>query len=246
MLKQAFKKITSSENSIVKHLVKLRDNRAYREKMKRVLIPGKKMFKELSALLKPISIFILEGKIVDGDNVYSVTPSILKKITGLQNPETIAAEFPMPEPSSLEEMDYILAIDRISDPGNLGTLIRTALALGWQGLFVTNGSCDLFNEKTLRASRGASFTFPFCYGSIEELLVFAEKNGHTVYVANTKGENVKEIIPSKKCILVLSNEAQGVSEKMKNIGKEITIPIKNMESLNVAIAGAVLMYCLRK
>jgi len=170
-----------------------------------------------------------------------VSKSVMKKITALTSPEGIAAEFPLPHPSSLERKAPLLALERINDPGNMGTLIRTALALGWEGVFFLPGCVDPFHEKVIRSSRGALFHLPWKQGGWDEL----KKLNLIPYTADIEGRSLSEVKPEKELLLLLSNEAQGISEEGKRFGQKITIPMSGkMESLNVAISGAIMMYVL--
>lgn len=232
------KSITSLQNPLVKHLVKLRTDRIYRDKEKSVLISGEKLVNELQQLVKPKRIFTEYPS-----SHIQVTEEVMEKITGLPNPEGIAAEFPHPEAASLNQLAPILALDQIRDPGNMGTLIRTAWALGWKGIFFLPGCVDPFHEKVIRASRGALFYLPWKEGNWEELKQFPLKR----YTADIKGLPLHSIPPQKEIVFLLSNEALGVSKEGEQFGEAITIPMeKKVDSLNVSIAGAIMMYYLTR
>lgn len=240
--------ITSLQNPLVKHLVKLRQNPKYRLKENSVLISGFKLVREIAKSVSPKKIFVTEETKTDlpGER-YIVSTSLLKKISGLPSPEPIAAEFPLPSPSNLETKAPLLVLDAINDPGNLGTVVRTALALDWKGVFFLSNCVDPFHEKVIRASRGALFSLPWMVGSWEVLTKLKEKKQLVSYIADIQGTPCSELPPKKNILLILSNEAQGLSEKGAAFGEKITIPMKGeMESLNVAIAGAILMYELLK
>jgi len=236
MFKETPKKIISLQNPITKHLVKLRVDARYRKEQNSVLVSGVKLVKELQSFAKPKRIFSI--KTYPSPHTL-VSESVMKKITGLTSPEGIAAEFPLPKPSIMEDKAPLLVLDRINDPGNLGTLIRTALALGWEGIFFLPGCVDPFQEKVIRASRGALFRLPWKEGSWDEL----KKLNLTAYTADIEGRPLDEIEPQKKILLLLSNEAQGVSEEGASFGERVTIPMPGeMESMNVATCGAIMMY----
>ena len=240
--------IESLQNPLVKHLVQLREEKKYREQQGSVLITGNKLVREVAAHFAPkmwfvtdISTFSLDGE------VYLVTPAVMKKITGLPTPEPIAAEFPLPQPHDLIGKAPLLALDAIRDPGNLGTLVRTALALGWAGVFFLPTCVDLFHEKAIRASRAAPFYLPWQTGTWEELEQLCKTNNLKTYIADMEGVSLKAAPPTHQTLLLLSNEAQGVQERGMKFGQKITIPMQTeMESLNVAIAGAILMYTLNQ
>lgn len=172
---------------------------------------------------------------------YLVSEEILKKITGLGAPSGLAAEVSMPEPQDLRAKKKVLILDRLADPGNLGTLLRSALAFGWEGVIVTPNTVDLFNDKALRAGKGAIFHLPYMRMQEAELIEWA-KHVH-VYVADTEGMALGKIKPQEPFALVLSSEAEGPDPWTESAGKKITIPMKKgVESLNVAASGAILLY----
>ena len=184
---------------------------------------------------------VISQKPIDirAETSFIVTKEILEKISGLRTFDGVIAEVAIPKEHNLEEKSKILVLDQIQDPGNLGTLIRSALALGWEGVIATPGTVDFFNEKALRASQGAIFHLPFAYKTPAQLAQWK----HTFWIADAKGEDLKRLSFSKPLALVLSNEGQGVSPWARSSGKLISIPLKeSVESLNVATAGAILLY----
>ena len=223
-------KITSLQHPLVKHFVKLRTNASYRSEKNSVLVIGNTLVTEISKHHTPKELFTLER----------VTPAILKKVTALLSPEEMVAEFEMPKEQNLSPYSKLLVIDQVADPGNLGTLLRTALALGWEGVFFLPGSVDPFNDKVMRSSRAALFSLPFCIGTWEDLMTLSK--GFTPWVADTSGTPLSDIKKTSKIMLIMSNETHGTSTRMAQWAEKVTIPIAKMESLNVATAGAILMY----
>lgn len=230
------KKIDSLQHPLVKRWVKLRTERSYREETQAVLVVGKKIVREI-----PVKILI---STTPGPGVhYLVTDEILKKITGLNQPDGYAAEVEIPKPQMLFGLKYLLILDRIADPGNLGTLLRTALALNWEGVIVTPDTVDLFNDKALRAAKGATFRLPYTCLTHEEIAEFIRKNGIHAFTADTDGKPFEQTSFKPPLALILSNESTGPAH---DIGQKITIPMSgSMESLNVAAAGAILLYAMR-
>ncbi len=147
--------------------------------------------------------------------------------------------------SPLTNVRYLLACDRVQESGNIGTLMRTALALGWEGIFLTQGCADPFNDKALRASKGAPWSLPFRQGSCEELLALIGTLGAQPLVADLHGAPLSACKAKPPLALILGSEGQGVDPKLKRGAASIAIPMRGrMESLNVAAAGAILMYSL--
>lgn len=237
------KEISSLQHPIVKTFVKLRSSRKFRYEQRQLVIAG---IKQVSEALAVDVLIVRKGTapLRDAKQTFFVTDEILKKATGLETPEPVAAIVPMPKWDALMGKKRILALDGIADPGNLGTLLRTALALGWDGAFLTEECVDPFNEKALRAAKGATFSLPLRMGTTEELLALIESEGYRAWVADMDGTPLPEVERTDKTLLILGNEAQGVSERLKECCDKIAVPIAHIESLNVAAAGAILMYNL--
>lgn len=232
-------RIDSRDNPYIKHLSKLMEDSAYRNEMQKVVVLGKNQILELLPFVKSGTIYTTE--ILDCTfNQVLISESVANKLSS-----PCVAEFPMPHLQLPTNCTHLLALDRVSDPGNMGTLMRTALALGWDGVFLLPGCCDPFNDKALRASKGAPFKLPFMKGSWEAFDQLTKDHKLLPLAADLEGNSIKEF-QKKNCFLILGNEGQGLSEEGRLRGKKITIPLSGeMESLNVSAAGAILMYMLR-
>jgi TrmH family RNA methyltransferase len=239
--------ITSTSNNLVKHVVKIREDSSYRQEHQQVLVSGRKVVAEIAQIFCPLKIFVEKTyeEYPHASEICKISPPVLKKITGLVNPEGIAALFKLPKPMLLDNKKRILVTEDIADPGNLGTLMRTALALGFEGIFLLGKGVDPFHDKVLRASRGALFKLNYEMGNWQRLLELTKNRRDHCFVADIHGEPLNNIARQHELILLLSNESQGVSAHASNFGKKICIPMAGpMESLNVSIAGAILMYNL--
>jgi len=225
-------------------LALLREEKKKRHEMGLCLIEGKKTILEVAAKRPLVHLLTTEEHPhVQAKEVYHVSEEVIHKISGTVSPDGWVATTALPKASSLDHCRWILALDKIQDPGNLGTLIRTALAFGFEGLFMISGGVDLFNEKVLRATKGASLFIPYREGKAEELLEFQRKHSLPLFSGDLKG-GVPEQVPA--AILLLGNEGQGVSPIFKEQATALTIPISSeMESLNVAVAGSLLMAKLK-
>ena len=244
-----FNQITSLQHPTVKLLVELRKEASTRVKQQEVLVVGKKLVLELGEH------FSFKKVLFSGDpstvshlrseEFLQVTDGILKKITALTTPDGLAATLSLPQQKDLSKKNYVLVLDRISDPGNLGTLFRTAWALGWEGIYLLPNTVDPFNEKALRAAKGATFHMPFASLSQDELvkLLAKEKQG---FIADMHGKDFSKASIKPPLLLILSSEAHGCDPQIKKYASSLKIPMHHKaESLNVAIAGAILMQTLR-
>lgn len=235
------KRISSLQHPSVQHWADLVKKRSYREEVRSVLVSGEKLVRELARYV-PLKTLItsFEEDALPAEERFLVTEGILKKITGLGTPDGYAAVVPLPPSQDLSSLRYLLILDQIADPGNLGTLLRTAYALGWEGIVATPGTVDFFNDKALRAAKGATFRLPLSCATPEEIISW----GKTIYVADVEGKPLAQSAFQPPLALVLSNEARGPKHWVH--GQKIHIPMsQDAESLNVASAGAILLYAMR-
>ena len=248
------KEILSLQHPIVKHLVQLRQNRAYREEQQSVLITGINVVQELAQVSSFRRVLLEEGYVApfsfQSDETLFVTRQILKKITALENPEPLLVEIDRPSPSSLFLKKRVLILDRISDPGNLGTLLRTALAFGWDGVFALDGCVDFFNDKVLRASKGAIFQLAFDQGNEAALQKLLDSQSWNLLSATANGQDVKQLdsgtLSSQPLMLAIGNESCGLSDFVSHRFTPFALPMKGKtDSINAAMAGSIFLYLLQ-
>lgn len=240
-------KILSLQHPFVKHWKKLCTEKKYRETAGSIILFGEKMVVETAALYPIRRLLISKSPLpnISAIENYIVSREIFKKISGMKNPELIAAEIAIPTPTLLYDKKCLLALDRVTDPGNLGTLIRSAWAFGVDGILLLPGCVDIFNDKALRSAKGASLHMPFQYIQEPDFSLFSEKK-FTIYIGDIEGNDFTTVAYQSPYILLLGNEGQGISKKLMNIGKKITIPMRNStNSLNVSIAGSLLLYQMK-
>lgn len=243
--------INSVQHPLVKHFVKLRHNRDYRYEHQSVIIEGIKIVAEVCSHSMPKTLIALDETLFpvgtqDADKIV-VSEAVMQKISAVQNPEGIIAEIALPPDGNLNGLKWILALDGVNDPGNLGNLLRTALALGWEGVFLIGECCDPYNEKSLRAARGATFRLPIRRGNWDDLDHLVRQNGILPLVADLQGKTLEKLNnKGKGMMLVLGNEAHGPSPTAHRVCQAVTIPMTDkIESLNVSVAGGILMFALR-
>ncbi|MGM7720902.1 TrmH family RNA methyltransferase [Metabacillus sp. Hm71] len=185
---------------------------------------------------------------VDQLNITIVTKEIMKAISDTETPQGVAAICEVHSHNTVHEWKKVLLVDRVQDPGNLGTIIRTADAAGIDGIILAEGTVDHYNSKVIRSSQGSIFHVPIVKGSLLEWLeVYREKQIPTYGTSLQNGVGYREASPSESFCLVIGNEGSGVdSELLTKTDKNLYIPIYGgAESLNVAIAAGILLYHLR-
>lgn len=237
------KALQSLQHPLVKRLTSLRKDRKERQSSGGAVIEGRKLVQENVSLLKTVLTTDPDLSIGSDVEVYVVTPEIIQKISGVKNPEGILAEVSIPQLKFPPSLQRLLVLENLNDPGNLGTLVRTALAFGWEGVFLIGNCCDPFNDKVIRASKGAVFRIPIETGDLQDLTHVLSKHQLSAWIADLEGVDVKEIKDFSPTALILGSEAHGPSEQVLKLGKTVTIPmLDQMESLNVAVAGGILLY----
>lgn len=177
---------------------------------------------------------------------YIVTNEIMEKISSMKSPQGVVAVVEKPHCSN-EFSDKILYLDGVSDPGNLGTILRTALAFSYKTVILSSKCCSVYNEKVVQSSQGSIFKLNIIENGLEKLLEL-KKQKYQVIATEIKGSiSLKNVVPEIKHILVLGNEAHGVSDEVLELADlRIRIDIKDIESLNVGIAGGIAMFELSK
>lgn len=230
--------IESLENSKIKFLLKLKLSK-YRKSEQKFICEGAHLVQEARNAGLLIEAYSLEDK----EGYIQVSVPVMKKLC---NTNTVVSEIGLCKMKENTKItDKILILDGIQDPGNMGSLMRSACAFGFKTLFLGTGSVDIFNDKVIRSSQGAIFKLNYQFGDISE---FLNKITHKVYTTNVlEGIPLKKIKAEDKVAVILGNEGNGVSKELQALGLDaIYIPMQNTESLNVAIAGSIIMYELSK
>ncbi|MFH5883134.1 TrmH family RNA methyltransferase [Halalkalibaculum sp. DA3122] len=185
-----------------------------------------------------------------------IDPQSFREITDTDNPQGILALCEMPPEVALDELSdkqgVVVATDRIQDPGNLGTILRSAAWFGVQGLLLGKGTVDLFNPKVVRSTAGATGTIPFVNVNLEQTLSFFEEKGWQVLLLDTSehAESLRTVEAAPQTIVVIGNEANGVDPSLMAGRNRRVVEIphpqkeKQVESLNASIALSIALYAL--
>ena len=236
-------KIESINNSKVKEWSKLKEKK-YRDLNNKFIIEGDHLLK--SALDKNLVLEIISlDKSYEVSNIpfYEVNESIMKK---LSNQVSISNVIAICKKLDNKEINgNVCILDNIQDPGNLGTIIRSACAFNINTIIMSNDTVDLYNDKVIRASEGMIFNLNYTKGDLEEILTILKKDNYTIYGTDVKqGESLNNIIFSDKNAVIIGNEGKGMNNNLYNLcDKFINIPINsNCESLNAGVAASIIFY----
>lgn len=254
--------IQSKDNKTIKHIISLQQ-RKYRQKFGEYTVEGIRAVTDLGKKGFLRAILIRESKrselepLVQKDfsisSVYVVQDPIFDKIEHSVNGQGIlgiAKKCINELHSFIVEDGLYVALDGVQDPGNLGTIIRTAVAAGAKGIFLLKGTVDPYNEKCVRSTMSALCNIPIFEDiTLSEFYDFIKDNTIKTYV--TSLENAKPyhtISYAKRTMVILGNEGNGVSKEIIEMcNQAITIPMYgDIESLNVSIAAALCMYKVRE
>jgi TrmH family RNA methyltransferase len=180
---------------------------------------------------------------VSKTKVHAISDAELKKISALATPNSCLAVFKIPKDKEMKESGLILALDDVRDPGNLGTIIRLCDWFGIETLFCSDETVDIYNPKVVQATMGSISRVNVVYGDLENFLV---KTKLTVFGTFMDGKNIYQESLPKEGIIVMGNEANGISEAVeKLVTDRIAIPrfgdLQITESLNVATATAIIL-----
>lgn len=232
-------------------------HKQYRKKENKFIVEGKRLVDEALASTYKCDLLICSTSFYESSPVFIsnlkkgirvtiVEERDFKKVSNTISPQGVAAVLEIPETRSNEPFSetLIVGLENISDPGNLGTIIRTCDWFGLQRVIISSNSAELYDPKVIRSTMGSIFHLDLLV--VDDLcstLVSCKQNGTQILCADINGENVFDYDGTEKSILVLSNEAHGPTKELLNISdRKISIPkIGNAESLNVASAGAILI-----
>lgn len=249
--------IESKENNLYKETKKLKE-RKNRNKSNKYIIEGFRLVQEAFKAKLSIDYIIstkdnnekiskyLSDYISESVKIYEMSDILFKELISTENPQGILAVISMENKPLEYDGDFYLLCDKVQDPGNLGTIIRTAHAAGVNGIILTKGTVDIYNEKTIRSTMGSLFYVPTYYDDENLSLVKELKNkGFNLVVTSldTNKDFFEEDLKGK-VILTVGNEGNGVSDEVFELADtKVKIPMPgNAESLNVAIATSIIIY----
>ena len=252
------KRIESTQNALVKHWKKLVTLRKEREKSNEFLIEGFHLVEEALKNKEQILQLIVRDGVdlpllweIDDVQIVQVNEAVAKEIAETEKSQGVFAHCKVKETTEIEQATWrkVLLVDAVQDPGNIGTMIRTADAAGLDAVILGKGCADAYNPKVMRSAQGSHFHIPVERGDLNEWIDRLQDDNVKVYgTALEEAISFREVKPSDAFALMVGNEGSGISPQLlAKTDQNIIIPIQGgAESLNVAVAAGILMYALNK
>jgi TrmH family RNA methyltransferase len=247
--------ITSAKNPTVKWVRRLQSDRKARWRDRMMVLEGSRLMREALAVqspvdtvlhvarLDPTDMDLVRAMAESGAEVRVVSERVMAACSDTESPPGLLAVVPFWEMRIPERLSLVVVADRVADPGNLGTLMRTTWAAGGEAVFLTGGSVDAYNPKVIRAAMGAHFRLPV--RSADGPALEDRLQGLDVWLAEARsGLRYDEVDWTRRCALIVGGEAHGPQEWIRDLaGKSVHIPMsRGADSLNVAVAGAVILF----
>ncbi len=244
------KKIESLQNEYVKKLVKLKQKK-HREEMSLFIVEGERSCSDALNSSFSVENVVMSESFYENknsfrcENIIVVTDKIFESLSDTKTPQGVLAVLKTPEEKEIKEGRYIYC-DAVQDPGNAGTIMRSADAFGFSGVIFGKGSVDVFSPKVIRSTMGSIFHIDVWQNFEKSDLEKLKLKGFKISASALTGESVtsKEMKTEKNHIFVVGNEGAGVSKEILDLADEI-VYIKmqgEAESLNAGVAASILMY----
>ncbi len=231
--------IESVNNERIKRFSKLQ-NKKYRDLEGLFIVEGEHLVEEAKKKDLLVEVFSLDGSVGT-----IVSEAVMRKLSGLKSVPKVLGIAKKPEHAQVK--GNILMLDGIQDPGNLGTIIRSAAAFNIDTVVASLDTVDVYNTKTLRSSEGMIFNINYVIADLENII--KNLKDYNVYVTNVlNGESLDDIETKGKYALIVGNEGSGVRKNIQKLATNtLYIPMNDKcESLNVAIATSIILYELNK
>ncbi len=236
---------TSTDNKYIKEIAKLKIKK-YRDQSAYFLVEGKHLIEEAKKNGYLEKVFKLDDGYEIDVPICLVSINVLKYLSSLETPTIIGL---CKKKNDEIKGDRILILDNIQNPGNLGTIIRSAVAFNIDTIVLSEDTVDLYNEKVVRATQGLIFYINVVRGNIEAIIADLKKKEYQIYATKVNGgKSLKNIEDLKKFAIIMGNEGNGVRPSLLNACDEyLYIDMnKNCESLNVGVATSIILYELDK
>lgn len=250
------KRIESKQNALVKHWKKLVSTKKERDKTGEYIVEGFHLVEEALKNKEQIIQIIKREDVdlplrwsLDDVQLVEVTEAVAKEIAETETSQGIFAHCKQRDISEAEKFKWtkLLLIDSVQDPGNIGTMVRTADAAGIDAVILGKGCADLYNPKTLRSAQGSHFHLPVLRGNLLDWIEALKERQIPIYgTALENAVDYRNLDKHEKFALIVGNEGSGVQpELLEKTDQNVIIPIYGQaESLNVAVATGILLYKL--
>ena len=242
--------ITSKNNPLIKETAALKEKKA-RKELGLFLVEGVKMTRECQASNFEIErVFLAENYQGEGEfpveKIVRVSNDVFRVLSDEKTPQGVLCRVKIPQSTMQAPKNACLFLDGVSDPANVGAIIRTANAAGYNEIYLTQGCADPYSPKSVRASMSGIFFTKLYIGEREEILSVLKDT--PILAADMQGENAFTFKSPEKFALAIGNEANGISAETENAAKHVVkIPMSaTQESLNAAVSAGILMYLLKK
>ncbi len=239
--------ITSLSNPKIKEISKLRAKK-YREKSGLFLAEGKHLYEEAlhAGVLEQVVVREKSGILLKEGNVLYVTDEVMKKLSDTVSLLDVLSVCAMPKAKEISS-NKVVMLDGVQDPGNIGTIIRTALSFGYKDLVLSENTVDIYNEKVVRSTQGAVFEINAVRCDLKEMIAKLKEKNYRIYgTALRNAKPLEEFRKEEKVALIFGNEGNGIREEiLKETDGNIFIEMETFESLNVAVAAGICMYHFR-
>ena len=239
--------ITSLDNDKVKKYIKLKEKK-YRDKTGEFIVEGSHLVLEAykHGLIKELILEKDEVFPIGFDNIVYLPMDIINKISSVETPQTVMALCSKKEESQ-DLGNHILLVDDVQDPGNLGTIIRSAVAFNIDTVVLSTNTVDLYNPKTIRSTQGMSFHINVIRKDLKDVICKLKEESIPVYGTLVEhGDDVRELNEKDKerYALIVGNEGNGVRKELTDMcDKNLYIKMNSdVESLNVGVAASILLY----
>lgn len=249
--------IQSKDNALIKETKKLKEKR-YRAHKNQFIIEGFRFVEEaLKSDFNVSEVFLSEKaldrwhsfdmnkKLQQKTKLHIVKESILKIVSNTETPQGVVAVVENNKKTAISSEGFYVLVDKLQDPGNMGTIIRSAHAAGAKGIILTKGTVDVFNDKTLRSTMGSIFNIPIIEDNDLKVVNSLKEMGYKLIVSSLEdSKNFYDIDLTENIIIAVGNEGTGISTEIYSKGNvKVKIPMPgNAESLNVAAAASIMMF----
>lgn len=251
--------IKSKDNSIFKQVVKLNKSAKFRRECKLFIAEGYRIVKDAVESSADIDYFVFsESAIVKYSDFYKqitdtsckcyvFSDDLFMKVTDTKTPQGVLCAIKLLDKNTvfgtIKGDEKFVALENIQDPGNMGTIFRTAEAIGINGIIMTKDCCDIYSPKVVRSTMGAVFRMPFII--VDKITDFISKDINSyAAVIDSSAKKITDVTFNTPCVCVIGNEGNGLTEETVNASDyAVTIPMNGRaESLNASVAASIFMW----